>query len=69
LSGNYFSISGIVYEVVSVGPLDDNGNQTETISFSGTFSGAGSLVDSSGNINPAVFSGTLSGHGSGPFGS
>jgi hypothetical protein len=69
-NGNTFSVDGLLRETVSSAAQDANGDpQTETISFSGTVAGYGSVLDKNGNIDTAVFSGSISGSGKGPQGS
>ena len=68
--GNSFTVDGLFK--VSISQPAPTASQTansitpnETISFSGSVVGFGTVVDSSGNTDDAVFSGSVSGGGSG----
>jgi hypothetical protein len=67
-NGNTFNVSGLLHETVTLTARDSSGNQTETISFSGSVTGYGTVVDSDKISQPAVFSGVVSGAGKGPSG-
>jgi hypothetical protein len=73
-NGNTFDVSGLVKMTTSLNSLStsqqNNGNsQTETISFSGSVSGWGTVLDKQGNTDNAVFTGSISGSGKGAQGS
>jgi hypothetical protein len=72
--GNSFNVSGLVKLTAGLAaPTKSQGTnglpQTETINFSGSVAGFGTVVDKQGNTDAAVFSGTVSGTGKGPAGS
>ena len=69
-AGNSFNVSGLVKMTVALAKQDAALDpQTATVSFSGTVSGFGTVLDSKGNTDNAVFTGTISGSGKGPQGS
>jgi hypothetical protein len=68
-AGNAFTVDGILRQTISISAVDANGNQNESISFSGNVAGSGSVVDKNGNTDAAIFTGVISGAGKGPVGS
>jgi hypothetical protein len=67
--GNAFAVDGLVRETISTTAKNAKGDQTETVMFSGTVDGYGTVVDGQGNTDAAVFSGTIAGSGKGTPGS
>jgi len=72
--GNAGSVSGLVKVTDSLAALttaqSNNGaSATESVSFSGSLVGSGTVVDNKGNTDTAVFTGTVSGSGRGSTGS
>jgi hypothetical protein len=67
--GNAFTVDGLVRETISTTAKNAKGDQTETVMFSGTVDGYGTVVDGQGNTDAAVFSGTIAGSGKGTGGS
>lgn len=68
--GNAFTVDGLIKSTQSIpaptAAQTANGvTPNETISFSGSVNGFGTVVDSSGNTDTAVFTGSVSGGGSG----
>jgi hypothetical protein len=69
-NGNSFQVDGLIRETVLISAqAKTTGAQTETITFSGSVAGTGTVLDDDGNADTAVFSGTISGSGKGPQGS
>jgi hypothetical protein len=72
-NGNAGTLEGLIKVTDSLAALtaaqNNNGlSATESVSFSGTVTGSGTVVGSDGNTDTAVFTGTVSGSGKGPTG-